>query len=205
MRGAVRQADSGVRDGGSLSKFRGTSDGGEVRGVAVEHITWGVFRLRNSCRHFDRLDDRRVVIFRLVDPGRDRPHPHGASRERPHQFARIRLAAQPAGIVARRKDQRHAIVDVRDQFVPSREAEAIFLSSGLTSTANTEPRCPRNSTALSLSVPIHSLTAASSVAEATNSPSGSKATRLTGPDFSSPNVQKTFSSTFHNAMCGLGI
>ena len=40
MRGAVRQADSCVSYGGSLSKSRGTSDGGgRFGGVAVEHIT----------------------------------------------------------------------------------------------------------------------------------------------------------------------
>ena len=87
-----------------------------------------------------------------------------------------------------------------NRIVPSKEAEAIFLFSGLISTANTEPRCPRNWTALSGSGDVHSLTTASFVAEATNSPSGSKATRQTGPDSSSPKVEWSFSSIFHNAM-----
>jgi hypothetical protein len=32
-------------------------------------------------------------------------HPHRASRERPHQVARIRLVAKPPGIVARGEDE----------------------------------------------------------------------------------------------------
>ena len=62
-------------------------------------------------RHFDRLDDRWIVVLRLVHPGRDRPHPHRLGRERPHQIARIRIIAQPPGVVAGCEDQRHAVVD----------------------------------------------------------------------------------------------
>ena len=58
--------------------------------------------LRSRGDQRDRLDDRGIVVFRLVDPGRDRPHPHIAGREGPHQFIRIGLVAQPAGIIGRR-------------------------------------------------------------------------------------------------------
>src|SRR6478672_9368823 len=92
-----------------------------------------------------------------------------------------------------------------NRIVPSKEAEATFLFSELISTENTALRCPRNGTAFSLSVLIHSLTVASLVAAATNSPSGSKAARQTTPDVASPNKETVFSSTLHNAMCGLGI
>ena len=63
------------------------------------------------------LDDRRIVVFRLIDPRGDRPHPHGCGRERSHQIAGVGLVAQPAGIIARRQDQRHAIVDFGHQLV----------------------------------------------------------------------------------------
>src|ERR1700730_14019478 len=85
---------------------------------------------------------------------------------------------------------------------PLKEAEATLLFSGLTSTENTEPRCPRNRTTLSLSVSghRHSRTTESAVAAATNLPFGSKATRQTGPDSSSPKELWAFSSIFHDAM-----
>src|SRR6266480_5261338 len=85
-----------------------------------------------------------------------------------------------------------------NRIVPLREAEATFLFLGLISTANTEPRCPRNWTAGSLSVNGHghSRTTESALAAATNLPSGSKATRQTGPDSFSPKVEWTFSSIF---------
>ncbi|MGA9320898.1 MAG: hypothetical protein WBW06_07565, partial [Xanthobacteraceae bacterium] len=47
----------------------------------------------------------------------------------PHQFMRIRLVSQPAGIVAGRRDQRHAIVDFGHQFVGIRpEADSFQFS-----------------------------------------------------------------------------
>ena len=69
-----------------------------------------------------------------------------------------------------------------NRIVPLKEAEAMFLFSGLISTANTEPRCPRSWTTPSVSVngDGHSRTTESEVAAATNLPSGSKAARQTG-------------------------
>ena len=51
-------------------------------------------------RQFDGLDDRGIVVFRLVDPRRYRPHPHRLGGKRSHQVTRVGLVAQPAGIVA---------------------------------------------------------------------------------------------------------
>jgi ATP dependent DNA ligase domain len=45
----------------------------------------------------------------LVDPGRDRPHPH--------QVGRIGLVAKPARIVARRQNDAHPVMNVRDQLI----------------------------------------------------------------------------------------
>ena len=50
-------------------------------------------RLYGSLDQFDRLDDRGIVILRLVDARGDRPHPHGFGGERPHQVTRIGLFA----------------------------------------------------------------------------------------------------------------
>jgi hypothetical protein len=71
----------------------------------------------SSCRELDRLDDRGIVILRLVDPRRDRPHPHRRRRERSHQLVRIGFIAQPTLIVARCNDQRHAAVDFSNQII----------------------------------------------------------------------------------------
>src|SRR6476620_10812444 len=94
-----------------------------------------------------------------------------------------------------------------NRIVPLKEAEAILLFSGLISTENTEPRCPRNWAGLSLSVIGHGhiRITESAVAEAMNLFSGSKATRQMGPDSSSPKMGWTFSSIFHAAMRGLAI
>src|SRR5262245_62879226 len=80
-----------------------------------------------------------------------------------------------------------------NRIVPLKEAEATALFSGLISTQNTEPRCPRNWSALSLSFigHGHSRITESAVAEATNLLSGSEATRQTGPDYSSPKMEWT--------------
>src|SRR5579862_8753359 len=61
-----------------------------------------------------RWRDRR---FRLVDPRRDRPHPHGLGRGRTYQVTRVGLVAQPAGVVAGCQYQRHPVVDFCDQLV----------------------------------------------------------------------------------------
>src|SRR5262245_5910249 len=88
------------------------------------------------------------------------------------------------------------------RIVPSKDAEATIPFAGLISTANTEPRCPRNCTALSLlgSGKVHSLTTASFVAEMISLPFGSKAVRQTGPESSSPKVERSFWSILHNAI-----
>jgi hypothetical protein len=49
--------------------------------------------LRSRGGQLDGLDDRGIVVFRLVDPDRDRPHPQRFGRERPHQIAGIGLIA----------------------------------------------------------------------------------------------------------------
>src|SRR5262245_58283862 len=88
----------------------------------------------------------------------------------------------------------------QSRIVQSKDAEATFPFSWLISRPNTEPRCPRNWTALSGSDDVHSLTTPSFAAEATSLPSGSNATRQTGPDSSSPKVEWSFFSIFHSAM-----
>jgi hypothetical protein len=47
--------------------------------------------LRDRRRHFNRLDNGRIVILRFVDACRDRPHPHRLGWERLHQITRIRI------------------------------------------------------------------------------------------------------------------
>jgi hypothetical protein len=69
--------------------------------------------LRNS---FDGVEDRRIVVLRLVDPCRDRPHPHQLRRIRLEQISRIGLVTQPAIILVELKDSRHPVVDLADQF-----------------------------------------------------------------------------------------
>jgi hypothetical protein len=73
--------------------------------------------LRSRSDRFDRLDDRGIIVFQLVDPSRYRPHPHWGRRKRTHQVARIGLVAQPAGVVAGCEDERHAVMDFGHQFV----------------------------------------------------------------------------------------
>lgn len=58
-----------------------------------------------------------IVVLRLVDPGRNRPHPHQAGRERSHEVARVRLIAELAGIITWRDDDRHAVMDLGNQFI----------------------------------------------------------------------------------------
>jgi hypothetical protein len=58
-------------------------------------------------------------VFGLVDADRDRPHPHKVSRKLPHQGSRIRLFAKPAGVITRRQDDRHAVMDFANEFVAS--------------------------------------------------------------------------------------
>ena len=72
---------------------------------------------RSCGAYLDRLDDRWIVILRLVDARRDRPHPHRLRRERPHQVTRVRLVAQAAGVVGGCEDQGHAVVNLGDQLI----------------------------------------------------------------------------------------
>jgi hypothetical protein len=73
--------------------------------------------LRRVRRDFYRLDDRGIIVLGLVDPRRDRPHPHRSGREWMHQLARVGLLAEPAGIVARRENDRHAVMNVGHELV----------------------------------------------------------------------------------------
>jgi hypothetical protein len=62
------------------------------RGVCAREGSKRVlFGLRDRRRHFNRLDNGRIVIFRFVDACRDRPHPHRLGWERLHQITRIRI------------------------------------------------------------------------------------------------------------------
>jgi hypothetical protein len=67
--------------------------------------------------HLDRFDYRRIVILRLVDAGRDRPHPHGLGRKRPHQVADIvdGWATSPirwdSGLMTHLRDKDYAGID----------------------------------------------------------------------------------------------
>jgi hypothetical protein len=73
--------------------------------------------LRSRACQIDGLDDRGIVILRLVDARRYRPHAHRLGRERLHQVVRVGLLAQPARAVAGRNDQRHAVVNLGDHLV----------------------------------------------------------------------------------------
>jgi len=73
--------------------------------------------LRSRGGQLDRLDDRGIVVFRFVDPCRDRPHPHWLGRVWPHQVARVGLITQPTGVIGGREDERHAIMDFGYQFI----------------------------------------------------------------------------------------
>ena len=55
--------------------------------------------------------------FGFVDAGRDRPHGHQFSRKRNEQIMWIGLFTEPAFVGALGKDQRHAVVDLRDPLV----------------------------------------------------------------------------------------
>jgi len=68
-------------------------------------------------KSFDGIEDRRIVVLRLVDPCRDRPHPHQLRRIRLEQISRIGLVTQPAIILVGLKDSRHPVVDLADQFI----------------------------------------------------------------------------------------
>src|SRR5262245_66521397 len=59
---------------------------------------WVLLR-RVRCR-FDRLDNRGVIILRLVDAGRNGPHAHWLSVERPYQATRVWLLCTPAAVCA---------------------------------------------------------------------------------------------------------
>jgi hypothetical protein len=56
--------------------------------------------LGSICRELNGLDDRRIIILRLVDPRRDGPHAHQLRRKRPHQVARVEFFAKPPRVVA---------------------------------------------------------------------------------------------------------
>src|SRR4029077_9496105 len=58
-----------------------------------------------------------VVVFRLFHSCGDRPHPHRLGWERSHQVPRVRLLAQPASVVTRCEDERHAIVNLGYQLI----------------------------------------------------------------------------------------
>src|SRR5262249_39516976 len=73
--------------------------------------------LRGVRRHFDGLEDRLIVIFGLIDPRRDRPHPHQAGREWTHQVMRVRFLAKPPGIIISRENDRHAVMDIGHQLI----------------------------------------------------------------------------------------
>ena len=53
----------------------------------------------------------------LVDSCRNRPHPHQVGGKWSHQVARIRLLAEPAGIISRRENDRHSVMDIGYQLI----------------------------------------------------------------------------------------
>ena len=61
----------------------------------------------------DRLYNRGILVLGLVDPCRDRPHPHQPRGEWAHEVARV----EPAGIITPRQPNRHAVVDGRYHLV----------------------------------------------------------------------------------------
>src|SRR5215813_5310075 len=73
--------------------------------------------LRCVRRHFDRLDNRGIVILGLVDPRRNRPHPHRSGREWAHEVARVGLLTQPTSIVTGRQNERHPVVNLGHELV----------------------------------------------------------------------------------------
>ena len=72
----------------------------------------GGISLRGVRRHFDGLEDRLIVILGLVDPRRDRPHPHQAGREWTHKVMRVRLLAKPPSIIISRENERHPVMNL---------------------------------------------------------------------------------------------
>src|SRR5262249_35740200 len=56
-------------------------------------------------------------VLWLVDPCRNRPHPHQIGWERSHQVTRVGLLAKPAGIIIRCQNHRHAVMNVDHQLV----------------------------------------------------------------------------------------
>jgi len=76
---------------GETAAAAATSDG---RGPVLIH-TATYLGITYGPSGSDRLNDRRVVVLPLVDPRRDRPHPHRSGGERSHQVSRIRLITQP--------------------------------------------------------------------------------------------------------------
>jgi hypothetical protein len=59
----------------------------------------------------DQLDNRRVVVFRLVDPCRDRSRRHWLGRKRIHQVTGIGFIAQPSGEIGGCKYEGHTVVN----------------------------------------------------------------------------------------------
>src|SRR6266480_7632982 len=100
-------------------------------------------------RHLDRIEYRGVIVLRLIDAGRDWPHPHWLGRERTHQITRISLFAEPARVIVPRENDRHSVMNVRHQLVGIRRDDcksADPLARGrvlpiFPDTGNTE-RCP---------------------------------------------------------------
>ena len=66
-------------------------------------------RRLNLCRY--------VSILGAVDPRRKRPHSHRLRWERDEQIARVGFLPEPALVSALRQDQRHAVVDLRDELI----------------------------------------------------------------------------------------
>ena len=72
--------------------------------AAQSERSWTATSTDRRCRtrssgEFNRLKDRRIVILRLIDPLRDRPHPHWLRRKRGQEIVRVRIGAEPPLIV----------------------------------------------------------------------------------------------------------
>ena len=82
---------------------------------------------------FDRLNNRGIIVFGLVDTRRDRPHPHQMSRERLHQVARVGFSTKPTGVIGWREDDRHAVMNLVCScrvVAPIRDARFVDLNLG---------------------------------------------------------------------------
>jgi hypothetical protein len=66
-------------------------------------------------RQLDWLQDRSVIVLRVVHARRYRPWAHQLGQLWPHEVARVGVVAEPARVVVRRDDDRHAVVDVGEQ------------------------------------------------------------------------------------------